>query len=73
MTSRTWDIHELGIFYDNTLTSVKTKEAVLVISEYCLLIFKACRIGHPNFEIKFIGLFFWGELIDKYKDINANS
>ena len=29
----------------------------MVISEYCLLIFKACRIGHPDFEIKFIDLF----------------
>ena len=45
----------LGLY--NTLTSVRTKEAIVVISEYCLLIFKAFRIGHPNFEIKFIGLF----------------
>ena len=31
-----------------------TPEAVVVISEYCLLNFKACRLGHPDFEIKFI-------------------
>ena len=41
----------------NTLTSVYTKEAVVVISEYCLLIFKVCRTGHPDFEIRFIGFF----------------
>ena len=35
-------------------------EAGVVISEYfllCLLIFKACRLGHPDFEIKFIDFF----------------
>ena len=29
----------------------------MVILEYCLLVFKACTLGHPDFEIKFIDIF----------------
>ena len=28
----------------------KPPEAVTVIVDYCLVIFKACRLGHPNLE-----------------------
>ena len=48
-----WKILSL---YNNT-TSAWTSEAVAVIWKYCLLIFKACRLGHPHFEIKFIDFF----------------
>ena len=30
---------------------------MVVIKEYCLLIFRACKIGHTDFENKFIDFF----------------
>ena len=36
---------------------MKQHRAVVVIYEYCLLVFKACRLGHPDIEIKFIDCF----------------
>ena len=50
----------MGLY--NTPTSVQIPEAVVVIYEYCLLIFKACKIGHPDIEIKF-GHFFASNVI----------
>ena len=35
----------------------------MVIKEYCLLVFKACRLGHLDFEIKFIIDFFASSVI----------
>ena len=36
---------------------------MVVIKEYCLLDFKACRLGHLDFEIKFIIYFFASSVI----------
>ena len=39
------------------MTLAKTPEAVVVILECCLLIFKAIRLGYPDFVIKYTDVF----------------
>ena len=39
------------------MTLVLAHEAVVVIPEYCYLIFKPCRLGHPDFKNKFKDIF----------------